>query len=120
MALGSLVGALIPMSIVPQHIATVPEWVGRALYTADFLFLGTMFYGLQRPKPIYWKLIPVLMVIFLLSVLISTLWSAFRLSLPLLPFMILVVFMFVGLLVFIAWWRKQKNYFESPQRDTNP
>jgi hypothetical protein len=111
MALGSLAGALIPTSIVPQHTATAPEWVGRAIYTGDFLLLGTVFYGMQKRKPIYWRLIPVLMAIYLLSVAIPTLWTVSRLSLPWFPFIVTFVFIFIGLLFFIAWWRNQKSYF---------
>jgi hypothetical protein len=115
LALAYLVTALLPAHLlVPQHSglkATVPEWVGRALSIADFLLLAAMFYGVQKRKPIYWRLIPVLLGIFLLSVVIPTLWSLIRLSLPWAPFMFIVVFFFIGALFFGAWWRNQKNYF---------
>jgi hypothetical protein len=112
MALGSLVSALIPMSILPQHTAATPEWVGRAIFIVDFLLLGTMLYGVQTRKPIYWRLIPILMMIYLLlSVLIPTLWSFVRLSLPWPPVVFIIVFIFVGALFFITWWQNQKSYF---------
>jgi len=111
MALGSLGSAIVPMSIVPQNTATAPEWVGRAIYVGDFLLLGTMFYGMQKREPIYWRLIPVLMAIYLLSVAIPALWTLSRLSLPWFPIIVTLVFIFIGLLFFIAWWRNQKSYF---------
>jgi hypothetical protein len=111
MALGCLVSALIPTSIVPQHTGTTPEWVDRAIYFGGFLLLGTIFYGMQKRKPIYWRLIPILMAIYLLSVVISTLWNLSRLSLPWLPFIFTFAFIFMGFLFFIAWWRNQKSYF---------
>ena len=111
MALGCLVSALIPMSIVPKHTATAPEWVGRAIYIGDFLLLGTMFYGMQKRKPIYWRLIPILMTIYLLSVAMTALWTFSQLSLPWSPIVFTFVFIFIGLLFFIAWWRNQKSYF---------
>jgi hypothetical protein len=113
LALGCLVSALIPTSIAPQHTATAPAWVGRAVSTADFLLLGIVLYGVETRKPIYWRLIPILLAIFLLSVLIPTLWSLIRLSLPWLPFVCIIVFIFVGVLFFIAWWRNQKSYLHN-------
>ena len=118
MALGCLVSALIPMSIVPQHTATAPEWVGRAIYLGDFLLLGTIVYGVQTRKPIYWRLIPVLMAIYLLSVLIAILWSLIRLSLPWLPFVFMFVLFFIGFLFFITWWRNQKTILHSTRYDS--
>jgi hypothetical protein len=111
MALSCLVSALIPMSIVPQHTATAPEWLGRVIYIGDFLLLGTMFYGMQKRKPIYWRLIPVLMAIYLLSVVVPALWTLSRLSLPWFPIIFTFVFIFIVLLFFIAWWRNQRSYF---------
>ena len=100
--------------IAPQHSEAgrvVPEWIGRVVLAVDFLLIGTMFYGMQVRKPIYWRLIPILMTIYLLSGVIAPLWTAIRRGLPLLPFLSIVVFIFVAMAVFITWWRNQKSYF---------
>lgn len=110
MALASLVSAFLPA----QHNdvrAVAPEWVGRAIFIVDFLLLSTMFYGIQTRKPIFWKLIPALLAMLLLSSVVPALWSLVQLSLPWLPFMFIIAFIFIGSLFFIAWWRKQRSYF---------
>jgi hypothetical protein len=115
LALVYLVGAFLPPSfVVTQHSGAgpiAPEWVGRAISIADFLLLGIMFYGVQKRKLIYWRLIPFLLGLFLLSVVIPPLWSLIRLSLPWVPFIFIVVAIFIGALFLSAWWRNQKIYF---------
>jgi hypothetical protein len=112
MAFGFLISALLATSsIVAPQRTIAPEWVVRAIYFLDFLLLGGIFYGLQTRKTIYWKLIPVLLGIFLLSFVIGSLWSIIQLSLPWVPFVFVIVLIFIGSLFFGAWWRKQKNYF---------
>jgi hypothetical protein len=68
---------------------------------------------MQNRKLIFWRLIPVLMTILLLSNTIGPLWTAILLSEPLLPFVFIVVFIAIGSLVFMTWWRNQKSYFAS-------
>jgi len=47
---------------------------------------------MQNRKLIFWRLIPVLMTILLLSNTIGPLWTAILLSEPLLPFVFIIVF----------------------------
>jgi hypothetical protein len=114
-AFSYLVSAFLPMHLnVAQHSGaakSTPEWLARAIPFADFLLLGTIFYGLQRPRPIFWKIIPVLMIIYLLSVVIPPLWTLISRSLPWVPFIFIIVLFFVGALFFLVWWRNQKSYF---------
>lgn len=114
-ALTYLVTALLPTNFIapsPSWAGAVgPEWIGRAISTVYFLLLGTIFYGLQRRRPIYWRLIPILLTTYLLGVAIPALWTYIRLELPWRPFLIIFVFIFIGMLGFMAWWRNQKNHF---------
>lgn len=114
-AVVSLVITLLPPYFTGhQHIATgavAPQWIGRAVSAVDFLLIGTAFYGMQTRKPAYWRLIPILVLIYLLSGVIAPLWTAIIRGLPVLPFISIFVFIFVGMFVFLAWWRNQKNYF---------
>lgn len=114
-ALAYLATAFLPTHVIapqPSWAGTVaPELIGRAIPIVDFLLVGIMFYGMHTRKPVCWRLIPILMAIFLLSVAIPTLWTAIRRGLPLLPFLFIFVFIFVGMLAFVVWWRKQKGYF---------
>ena len=114
-ALSYLVAALLPAHLLgnqPNGInSTAPEWIGRTLFFAYFLLLGTVTFGIQTRKPIYWKLIPILLGIFLLSIVIGALWSFILLSLPWIPFMFVVVVIFIGALFFGGWWRNQRSYF---------
>jgi hypothetical protein len=41
----------------------------------------------------------------------ASLWTLISLSLPWVPFMFIVFFIFIGALFFGAWWRSQKSYF---------
>jgi hypothetical protein len=112
LGLSYLISALLPASIiVTQPTAVTSEWVGRLIYIGDFLLLSAMIYGVQKRTPIYWKLIPGLLGVFLLSVVIGTLWSLIALSMPWVPFTFIITFIFIGFLAFIAWWRNQKSYF---------
>jgi hypothetical protein len=115
MALPYLVTAFLPMHFNVAHhngAGTIgSEWGARAVAIADVLLLGAMFYGLHRRNPIYWILIPILMVAYLLSVVIPPLWTIVSLSLPWVPFMFIVFLFAVGALGFCAWWRHQRSYF---------
>jgi hypothetical protein len=114
-ALIHLVIALLPTHFIGPHhsaaAAVAPQWIGRAVSAVDFLLVGTIFYGLQTRKPVYWRLIPVLLTIYLLSELIAPLWTAILRGLPWLPFLFIFVFIIVGMLAFVARWRKRRNYF---------
>jgi RHS repeat-associated protein len=112
LALAYLVAAFFPTHVAaPQQSWTAKEWVGRAIYIVNFLLVSAMFYGMQTRKPVYWRLIPILMILYLLSVLIPMLWTAIRLEFSLLPFLFICIITFFGMLAFVAWWRKQKSYF---------
>jgi hypothetical protein len=115
LALLYLVNAFLPTHFtVAQHSrveAITPEWAGRMISTAYFLFLGAISYGVQQRKPIYWRLIPVLLGIYLLGVFVPALWTFSQLHLPWLPFLFIGGVMFIAFLVFIAWWRNQRRYF---------
>lgn len=119
-ALIYLVIAFLPTHFMgPQHSAAgavAPQWIGRAVSAVDFLLIGAMFYGMQTRKPVYWRLIPILLLIYLLSGVIAPLWTAILRGLPVLPFIFIVVFIFVGMLVFVTWWRNQKDYFAAGAR----
>jgi hypothetical protein len=112
LALAYLVAAFLPTHVTaPQHSWAEKEWVGRAIYIVNFLLVGVMFYGMQTRKLVYWRLIPILMTMFLLSVLIPWLWTAILLEFSLLPFLFICIITFFGMVAFVAWWRKQKSYF---------
>ena len=115
LALVYFVYAFLPSRLVVAELsgaeAITPEWVGRAFSIEYSLLFSAMFYGIQTRKRIFWRLIPVLLGILLLSVVIPAFWGLFRLSLPWVPFIFVVVFILISLLIFIAWWRSQKNYF---------
>ncbi|MFZ3350117.1 MAG: hypothetical protein WA268_04525 [Xanthobacteraceae bacterium] len=108
-ALAYLANAFFPMP--PGAPQVVPAWVGRAALAVNCLLLGTISFGIQIRKPIYWKFIPVLMAIYLLWNFIVPLFDLISLSLPWLPFVSIIVFAVIGFLVFMAWWRNQKYYF---------
>jgi hypothetical protein len=111
-ALAYLVGAFLPTHVMaPQYSSTGTEWIGRAILIMNFLFVGAMFYGMQRRKLVYWRLIPILMAMYMLSALIPALWTAIRLGSSLLPFIFMLIIIFFGMLAFIAWWRNRKPYF---------
>jgi hypothetical protein len=73
--LGYLVAALLPMQFFPQHVGVIPEWIGRAIFIATSLVFGTIYYGIHTRKPIFWRIIPTLIVIFFLSHLIGGFWT---------------------------------------------
>jgi hypothetical protein len=109
-----LVLALLPTNVINPHhivIGPTPVWLGRAISIADFLLLATVFYGMHTRRPIYWVLIPILIMLYVLSILIPSLWTLVWLSLPWQPFIIVVVLFLIGMIVFCAWWRKQREYF---------
>lgn len=113
LALSYLAAAIIPIELFFKYNGpkVAPNWVGHTIYFGYFLLLGIVFYGLQYRIPIYWKLTPILIGIFASTYLIGSLWSAVALSLPLIPFSFFIIFFLLIYFIFIAWWRKQKNYF---------
>ncbi len=120
MAFGFLVTALLPSSLLMDRHEiinpVVPQWALRMIYAANFLFLGSISYGLQTRKPIYWRLIPFLLTGFFLSLAVGIVWSSVRHPQPVLPFVFMLGFFLIGMLFFILWWQKQKDYFVDPTR----
>lgn len=113
LALIYLAIALLPTKFAAQQAeaAVVPVWIGRAVAILDFVLLSSIFYGLQQRYPAFWRAIPILLVVYLLSILISAFWTLIVLSLPWLPFLFVVTFILIGASFFYLWWRKQQNYF---------
>lgn len=115
LALVYLATALVPSHfMLVQHTkieSIIPEWIARAISISYSVLLFAIFYGLQKRIPIYWILVPILLGLFILGLLIPAFWSLFRLSQPWIPFIFVIVFISIGFLVFIAWWRKQRSYF---------
>jgi hypothetical protein len=118
LALSYLAAAIIPAELFFKYNGPrlVPDWAGHAIYFGYFLLFGVVFYGLQYRIPIYWKLTPILIGIFISTYLIGSLWSALSLSWPLAPFTFVIIFFLLSYFIFIAWWRKQKSYFEYEER----
>jgi hypothetical protein len=116
LALAYLVYATpLPHFILPEpesiKAVALPAWLGRMIYFIYFLLFAVMFYGFHMRKPIYWRIIPVLIAAYLLAGVFGELWILIRLSLPWVPFVFFIVAEFVSFLVFFIWWRKQKDYF---------
>ncbi len=112
LALSYLVAALFPSYlIVAPHTGVAHRLAGHAVLIVNSLLLIAMLYGIQTRKPIFWKLIPVLVVIFLLSVFVPPLWTFIQNRQPWVPFAFVIIFFFIGASSFMPWWRKQKNYF---------
>ena len=109
-ALVYLVNALVPTPFIGADTAA-PSLTVPAGMTADFLLFGAIFYGLQKRKLIYWRLIPVLMVALLMLHLGFPLLYYIRHSQPWVPFVSVIVIFVIGFLIFMAWWRNQKSYF---------
>ena len=116
LALAYLVGAALPYTQPSGAPQTAPVWVGRAALAMNALLFCVMFLGMQSRRPVFWRLIPVLMTMFLLINTIGPIWSMIQLSQPWLPFLSVVIFIVIGLLVFMVWWRRQKSYFEARSR----
>ena len=116
LAVAYLISAALPYTQPSGAPQLTPVWVGRAMLAMDALFLGIMFFGVQSRKLIFWKLIPILMMVWLLSNMIGPLLYSIWFSKPLLPFVIIIVIFPIGLSAFVVWWRSQKNYFEADAR----
>src|SRR5579872_1536391 len=104
MSLGSLVAALLPSSLLmdPHEIINpvMPQWVTQMIYAMDFLILGSISYGLHTRRRVYWRLIPFLLVGFFLSIVLEIVWSSVRHSQPVLPFVFMLGFFVIGMLLF--------------------
>lgn len=113
LAIAYLVWALLPYSLLGMHRGAQlsPEWASRTIFFAWFLVFGTMFYGLKRRTPIYWKLIPLLFGTYLTVDLAGAVWSLRQLSKPVAPFLVVIVALIVAFAAFLVWWRKQKSFF---------
>jgi hypothetical protein len=117
MALLYLMSAVLPASLFGRHgdPQLVPGWVGRAIFIADALVFGAIFYGLMKRKPIFWTLIPILLGAYLASFVIGSFWSIRHLAnyshVPWFPIYLMYVILVSGFIVFVLWWRKQKSYF---------
>jgi len=112
--------AFLPGSIMGPHSGSVksvlPPWVGHAISFADFLLFAFILYGAQKRSPIYWTLIPIMLLFDFASMLLPALWTLVSLSLPWLPFLFIIGFVAIGLAAFYAVvWRKQREYFTSRQ-----
>jgi hypothetical protein len=103
--------AYLATAFLPTHYIGYERSVAHAIFIIDFLLVGAMFYGMQKRKSLYWILIPIFMTIYLLFATIPALWTAVRLGLPWLPLIFIFFFIGIGLMGFLAWWRKQKGYF---------
>lgn len=101
--------------IVAQHsktAANVSEWFSRAISFALFLLYGAIFYGLQKRRAIFWRLIPVLVGTIFLETTIGALSTPPQnVSMPWYLYFLIPVLVLMLFLVFIAWWRHQKSYF---------
>jgi len=112
--------ALLPGSIMGPHGGSVKSvlspWAGHAISFADFLLFAFIFYGTQRRSPVYWKLIPTMLLLYFASMLLPALWTLISNSLPWLPFLFIIGFVAIGFAAFYAtFWRRQREYFTSPR-----
>jgi hypothetical protein len=111
-----LVAAFFPTCLFAPRcpaISFLPEWVGRTSYFTDALTFGAIFYGIHKRISVFWKLIPALVLIFLLKMAGFVLWYLIWRSLPWIPFIaIITVLLLIGLLILMPWWRQQDIYFE--------
>lgn len=96
----------------PQNVVqTSPVWFSQILYSGYFLLFAIAYYGIRKRKLIYWKIIPTLLWIFLISFVSIAMLSPISLSLPWVPLLAVVAVFFVGGAVFCVWWQKQRGYF---------
>jgi len=80
----------------------------------DALTFGSIFYGIHKRISIFWKMIPALILIFILKMNIFADWYLISHSLPWLPFLaMMIVICLGGGMLFVPWWRQQKSYFET-------
>jgi hypothetical protein len=114
LAVAYLVYALLPYSRLGMHGGPqlFPEWASRAWFLVCSLFFATIFYGLKKRTPIYWKVIPVLSGIYIVVHFVGAVLTTHHLSQAWLP---LLMFggptIFGAFTIFVLWWRKQRNYF---------
>jgi hypothetical protein len=115
LALTYLVYAVLPPHLLtPQHSRAAdvfPEWSAWVMDIVYACLYGATAYGLHKRAPLYWRLIPFLVGILLLSVFIPAIWTLHQLSMPRFPLMFAVLTGFAAFFVFFAWWRNQIDYF---------
>jgi hypothetical protein len=123
LALVYLVYALLPSSFFANFHAPMvhwaPEWFSRTHSFINFLIFGTIAYGLQKRAPVFWRLIPALIFIFLLMFFISALLTVIEFSWPLLPFLFFMLVVFIGVACLYPQWQKQRGYFRLPQKNSD-
>jgi len=103
--------------IVAQHSKAgenLPDWFSRTTSLALFLLYGVIFYGLQKRRAIFWRLIPVLVATIFLGTTIGALSiPPPNVSIPWFLYFLIPILVLTLFLVFIAWWRHQKSYFSA-------
>lgn len=122
LALTYLVYALLPHLIIAQHGRTgkiFPEWFNRIIDIVYACLYGTISYGLHKRTEFYWRLIPILVAVDVLSrSILAAIWfgqfSKFSGSL-MLPVTVFITLSF-AFVAFKPWWQNQKRDYFSEGR----
>jgi len=120
LALTYLAYALLPLRVfeslgIPVSLSMQPEWLGRAVSLAYSLGFGTIAYGLQKRTPIFWRLIPILVIAYFLLGFIYLFLFWHERSLSLFPIWIGVFFFLIVAVFFYSRWRGMRSYFGLPK-----